>query len=84
VFGDYCIDTLQVRPIMDIGGKYRKQITKELLPQYNETVRILKEECRERHVKLFANILDTSYKEVSSDSDIAELVYTYISPKTAR
>jgi MoaA/NifB/PqqE/SkfB family radical SAM enzyme len=84
VFGDYCINILQVRPIMDIGGKYRRQITEELLPQYNDTIWILREECRKRHVKLLANTLDASYKEVSNDSDIAELVDTYISPKTAQ
>ncbi len=83
VFGDYSIDTLQVRPIMDIGGRYAKQFSEKELPEYNETIQFLKEECNVRKVKFLANTMDASYKEESKDSDISELVYTYISPKTA-
>ncbi len=81
--GGYSIDTLQVRPIMDIGGNYRKQITEELQPRYNQIIKLLRRECEKRGVKVLANTLDLSYQKESEDSDLAELVYTYISPKTA-
>lgn len=84
VFGNYRIDTLQVRPIMDIGGKYTKQLTGELQPRYNQIIKLLSVECDKRGVKLLANTLDLSYQEESKDADLAELVYTYISPNTAR
>ena len=81
--GHYSIDTLQVRPIMDLGGNYRKQITEELQPRYNQIISLLSAECSKRGVKLLANTLDLSYQQESEDSDLAELVYTYISPNTA-
>jgi len=82
--GDYQIDALQVGPIMDIGGKYTKMLTEELRPRYNHIIRLLSTECAKRGVKLLANTLDLSYQEENKDADLAELVYTYISPNTAR
>ncbi len=82
VFGHYGIDTLQVRPIMDIGGRYTKQFSEEELPEYNEIIQFLKEECGKHKVKFLANTMDASYQVESNDSDISELVYTHISPKT--
>ncbi len=84
VFGNYRIDALQVRPIMDIGGKYTKQLTGELQKRYNQIIKLLSAECEKRGVKLLANTLDLSYQEESKDADLAELVYTYISPNTAK
>lgn len=84
VLGDYRIDALQIRPIMDIGGKYTKLLTEELRPRYNQIIRLLSTECANRGVKLLANTLDLSYQEENKDADLAELVYTYISPNTAR
>ncbi|PWD98000.1 radical SAM protein [Marinilabilia rubra] len=83
VFRQLPVDVLQIRPIMDIGGKYRKQLTEDLIPKYNETIRILEEECGQRNIRLLANTMDASYDKPNHDSDIAGLVYTYISPKTA-
>lgn len=84
VLGHYRIDTLQVRPIMDIGGKYTKQLTGELEIRYNQIIKSLSAQCNKRGVKLLANTLDVSYQEENKDADLAELVYTYISPNTAR
>ncbi|WP_010664236.1 radical SAM protein [Marinilabilia salmonicolor] len=83
VLGDYQIDALQVRPIMDIGGKYTKLLTEELRPRYNQIIKLLSIECDNRGVKLLANTLDLSYQKENEDADLAELVYTYVSPNTA-
>lgn len=83
VFGHYHISTLQIRPAMNIGGRYNKVITDDLMARYNEIIRFLNLECRKRGVRFLANTVDAGYKQENSDADIAQLVYTYISPRTA-
>lgn len=82
VFGRYPVDVLQVRPIMDLGGRYRQQFTGDDLPKYNEVLSHLEEACRRHNVAFLANRDDAAYREETRDADLAELVYTYISPKT--
>ena len=83
VFGRYPVDVLQVRPVMDLGGRYGQQFTEADLPKYNEVLSYLEEACRRHGVVFLANRDDAAYREATRDADLAELVYTYISPKTA-
>jgi len=84
VFGLYPIDVLQVRPVMDIGGKYRQQFTDADSPRYRAVISRLEGACRQNNVTLLANKEDATYQEENRDADLAELVYTYISPRWAR
>lgn len=76
------ISTVQIRPIMDIGGKYNEPISGDNQLKYIEIVNSLKRECHERNVTLLANTSDVSYNEINKDADIIESIYTYISPQT--
>lgn len=83
VFGAFGVSTLQVRPVMDLGGVYKGSISEALQPRYREMVAFLKEGCRQRQIRLLANTNDAAYEEKSRDADLGELVYTYVSPRTA-
>ncbi|MCT4643941.1 MAG: radical SAM protein [Carboxylicivirga sp.] len=76
------ISTIQIRPIMDIGGKYRTPIHENQIDTYNSSIRFLKIECEKRNIILLANTTDVTYKEANQDSNLIESIYTYISPKT--
>ncbi|WP_439185244.1 radical SAM protein [Carboxylicivirga taeanensis] len=75
------IKTVQIRPIMDIGGKYKETITHEKLPKYTAVIDSLISECKKREVSLLVNTSDTAYKNRNNDSTLVESIYTYISPK---
>ncbi|MCG8580150.1 MAG: radical SAM protein [Bacteroidales bacterium] len=79
---NYSIDAIQVRPIMDIGGKYSKEMSDESIKIYNSHISQLQITCKSNGVKLLANTSDVSYTETNKDSNIIESIYTYISPKT--
>jgi len=78
----YNISTIQVRPIMDIGGKYTKPINGEELKRYYHEINSLKERCTSNMVTLLANTSDVSYQKANNDGSLIESIYTYISPKT--
>jgi MoaA/NifB/PqqE/SkfB family radical SAM enzyme len=89
VFSDfsrlYSFQTLQVRPVMDIGGAYTKKLNRENEKLYNEIINELKKECTLRNIKLLANTADIGYSNRNNkDSYIIESVYTYLSPETKR
>ena len=83
VFEGYGVNTLQVRPIMDIGGEYKESIGDSLIDEYKAVVAFLSQGCNERSIRLLANTSDAGYQQKNHDAALAELVYTYISPKTA-
>jgi MoaA/NifB/PqqE/SkfB family radical SAM enzyme len=83
VFDGYGVDTLQVRPIMDIGGEYKESIGDNLIDEYKEIIGFLSQGCSERGIRLLANTSDAGYQQKNRDAALAELVYAYISPKTA-
>ena len=81
----YSFQTLQVRPVMDIGGVYTKKLNSENEKLYNEIIDDLKKECVQRNIKLLANTADIGYSNGNNkDSYIIESVYTYLSPETKR
>ena len=78
----YNINTIQVRPIMDIGGKYTKPIKGKDLKKYYIEINALKDFCTSNKVALLANTSDVTYEQENKDGNLIESIYTYISPKT--
>ncbi len=88
LFGDFVnshkIQTLQVRPIMDIGGKYTKLLDDSVKEQYNATLKQLKTICDTNQITLLGNTTDINYSKINGDSLVLENVYTYISSDTVK
>ncbi|MBS2100768.1 radical SAM protein [Carboxylicivirga linearis] len=78
----YQFDTIQVRPIMDIGGKYKKLLPLNLKDKYNNILDEIKNTCHQKNIKLLANRIDFSYMEKNKDAYLIDSVYTYLSPNT--
>ena len=83
LFEKYNISTIQIRPVIDIGGEYSNAITDEQIPEYNKIVNYLKNECSKRDIALLANIKNIKFTEKNEDSKVADAVYCYIGPKTS-
>jgi MoaA/NifB/PqqE/SkfB family radical SAM enzyme len=81
VFGGYTINTLQVRPVMDIGGQYRTMLTKADLERYRSVVGTLREESRQREIVFISNVSDATYDGAGYESVIVEAVQRYVSPQ---
>lgn len=81
VFGKYNIRTLQVRPVMDIGGQFRTPLQKSEIEKYNSIVSELSAECKRQGITLLANTADPSYQTTNYNSIILEAVKRYISPE---
>jgi len=81
---NYPISTIQVRPIMDIGGKYSTLMSKDSHVKYLSIINKVKESCLKHGVILLANTSDVNYKNTNNDSSLIESVYTYISPNTSK
>jgi hypothetical protein len=80
VFGKYTLKTLQVRPIMDIGGTYRSTLKPAEIEKYNAVVTILATQCKERGLLFMANTADPGYQSTNYDSLVLPAVKRYISP----
>lgn len=83
VFEEYNISTIQIRPVLDIGGKYSNAITDEQIPEYNKIIHHLKSECSKKGIRLLANIKNIKFTQKNEDSKVADAVYCYIGPKTS-
>ena len=84
VFGGYNIDTLQVRPIMDIGQQaYRNFDLDRYVDEYNKLVDCLNTECADRGITFLARRKDPSYKAAKQDygSIVLDSVLRYVSPQ---
>ncbi len=84
VFGNFNINTLQIRPVVNIGGKYSKSITNNQTTEYKEIIKYLKQECSKRKIRLLANTHDVQFENKNNDSKIAEAAYCYIGPNTSK
>ncbi len=80
-FGTYGIATLQVRPIMDIGGAYRTVLESGVRGRYTAIVAALAEECKKRNVTFLANTDSPDYGGENYYSVIVPAVRRYISPQ---
>lgn len=83
VFGNYPISTLQIRPVMDIGGQYSESIKVDQEQQYNTLIEKFKEISKNKGLRLLANTIDTGFKKENKNGAIADAVYCYISNYTA-
>ncbi|MBX2992702.1 MAG: radical SAM protein [Bacteroidetes bacterium] len=81
VFGKYSIRTLQVRPVMDIGGTFRTPLGGPEIETYRSIVSGLAAECKRRNITLLANTADPSYEQTNENTVILEAVKRYISPQ---
>ena len=70
VFGDYTIDTLQVRPMVDVGHTaypYRP-MTEIELNQYQSVISKLKLQCKERGITSLLTLKDPNLVQFDKDS----------------
>lgn len=79
VFSAYPISTLQVRPVMDIGGEYTASFTNDDLYRYNQVIEKLKIQAKKNGVRLLANTQNPHYQKIKPNPLVAE-TYKYISP----
>ena len=83
IFDRFNISTLQVRPVLDIGGEYSHAITKDQMKEYNDIITKLKAECAQKGIRLLANTSNLEFKKKNSNEKVAQAVYCYIDPKTS-
>ena len=82
VFGMYSIDTLQLRPITNLGDTaYQNFKMDKIIPIYEEVIKKIKNKCKLKGVTLIAapfakNLISRS----NSESLIYQYTYCYISP----
>ena len=81
VFGKFNIKTLQIRPVMDIGGAFRTPLDDREIEAYRTTVGGLSAECKRRGITMLANTADPSYQQANDNTVILEAVKRYISPQ---
>jgi len=79
VFGNYPINTLQIRPIMEIGGAYFKPFNGKSIPLYNRVIESLRTSCKKRGITLLANTQNPNSQQ-KWNPVIAE-TYKYVSPQ---
>jgi MoaA/NifB/PqqE/SkfB family radical SAM enzyme len=82
VYGDFNIDTIQFRPIMDYGPMvYKEKDFTPFVPDYNTIIEYMKKECINRHITLLYNTWNPTYSK-RDDSSIVynEAVARFIKP----
>jgi molybdenum cofactor biosynthesis enzyme MoaA len=83
IFGDINIDTLQIRPIKNMGNTaYQNFSMKSILPKYNKVYKHLLKECQNRNTLLLAPQLNQLIERKSLNSIVQSFTYCYISPTT--
>lgn len=82
VYGKYEIQTLQIRPIADLGDtEYTKKDLTPFQEEYNGVIRRIEQQCRERGVRLLANYEDIAYNVKNTAAALASEVRVYLSPE---
>ena len=80
VFAKYNLTTLQVRPVMAIGGEYEQGFNGDNIGGYQKVVVELKEPSSRHRVQLLANIDNPTYTGSGKPNPIVQETYKYISP----
>jgi GTP 3',8-cyclase len=80
VFGEYDVQTVQVRPIIDFEGSYRQLLQSNDLALYSSVIERLTNEARARGVTLLADRADPMYSESNKTSVILQAVLRRITP----
>lgn len=86
VLGKYSVNTLQIRPIRDLGGVYNKTLSPSLYDDYREIVSSLANQNREKKITILAGILtgeNKNQRKTQTDAGIIDALYCYISPETS-
>jgi MoaA/NifB/PqqE/SkfB family radical SAM enzyme len=81
VYGKYSIQTLQIRPIADLGDT--EFTDKNLAPharKYNEVVHRIEQQCHARGIRLLANYQDISYSVKRTAVAFGNEVKVYLGP----
>ena len=87
-YGDFNIHTLQIRPIQDLGGEYRKPLSDHSKVLYQRIVSGLLIQAKSKKITIIAgNVGDTkdenNKKTTQNNQGVIDAVYCYISPHTA-
>ncbi|MBN1182236.1 MAG: radical SAM protein [Bacteroidales bacterium] len=84
-FGEFDIQTLQIRPIRDIGGEYRKPISEKNYHYYQQVVSKLAQQSKKQNITIIAGEINENTKgnKAKKNVVIIDAVYCYISPNTA-
>lgn len=81
IFNTIKIDTLQIRPIKNMGNTaYQNFSMKGIIPKYEHTHQQLRLECEKRNTTLIAPKLHQLQQKLSINSVIQNFTYCYISP----
>jgi len=82
VYGKYSIRTLQVRPIIDFKDtEYKNKDMSPYVERYHVILDSIAQECRERAIRLLANLDDATYEKKSPRAALAEELLIYLSPE---
>ncbi|HEV3061284.1 MAG TPA: radical SAM protein [Vicinamibacterales bacterium] len=79
-FGGYSVSILQVRPVMDFNGAYRRMLAGSHLERYRRTISALGEQCARRGITYLANTVDPAYQAQNDRGVILQAVQRNISP----
>lgn len=83
-FGHFTISTLQVRPVMDIGGTFSLSIMEEQKPIYNQLIERFKGIAKQQNIRFLSNTMDIQYQKKNENGVVAAAVYCYLSPNTSK
>jgi MoaA/NifB/PqqE/SkfB family radical SAM enzyme len=81
VYGQYHINTLQVRPVGAWGGVYNQFLEQEVVEQYKRVVDFLSNECHRRGITFLFRHDDTSGQIENYSGVVLNSVYRLVTPK---
>ncbi len=80
VFGRYNIATLQIRPVMDFEGEYRRLLTPDDIQSYRRIISELREKSHARGIAFLSNTTDPGFEQQNYSSLILQAVHRRITP----
>lgn len=82
VFGEYSIDILQIRPMVDLGNtQYVKHNLSQFFDKYQNIIDKLSDQCKKKNIVFLANKFDPDLTSDNPQSAIISFVLRYISPQ---
>jgi MoaA/NifB/PqqE/SkfB family radical SAM enzyme len=79
-FGCYGISTLQVRPVMDIGGQFRSQLAGADIDRFRAIAGELGSQCKARGITFLCNTADPGYSGDPDSSLGLDAIHRYVGP----
>jgi len=79
-FGSYGISTLQVRPVMDIGGQYRTQLAGADIERFRTIAAELGSKCKALGITFLCNTADPGYAGEPDTSLGLDAIHRYVGP----